>query len=118
MDVKVMPMVFSCSSFTSEGSIRYSRYWSTPTRRILSASRFISPQAASFSRCLIEDTARRFAIIRSAYIGAAVIAAILGMLGYFKAFPGSEVFLMNDRAVSTFKDPNITGPSISRRCCI
>jgi hypothetical protein len=59
---------------------------------------------------MTEDTARRFAIIRSAYIGAAVIAAILGMLGYFKAFPGSDIFLMNDRAVSTFKDPNITGP--------
>ena len=71
---------------------------------------YLAISGVIFAAVMTEDTARRFDIIRSAYIGAAVIAAILGMLGYFKAFPGSDVFLMNDRAVSTFKDPNITGP--------
>ncbi len=57
-----------------------------------------------------DDCARRFRILRAGYIPAAVIAALLGIAGYFKAFPGAEMFLMNNRAVSTFKDPNIFGP--------
>jgi O-antigen ligase len=57
------------------------------------------------------DCVRRLRILRAAYIPSAVIAALLGIAGYFKLFPGAEqMFLMNSRAVSTFKDPNIFGP--------
>lgn len=57
-----------------------------------------------------DDCVRRFRILRAGYMAAAVIAALLGIAGYFKLFSGAEMFLMNNRAVSTFKDPNIFGP--------
>ena len=47
---------------------------------------------------------------RAGLILAAVIASLLGMVGYFQLIPQYELFMMNNRAVSTFKDPNIFGP--------
>ena len=111
IDVKIMPMVFLLFVLQIGGvASLIPVLGDTDAQTFVIISIYLAASGIIFAAVLTEDTARRFAIIRSAYIGAAVIAAILGMLGYFKAFPGSEVFLMNDRAVSTFKDPNITGP--------
>jgi hypothetical protein len=111
VDVKIMPMVFLLFVLQVGGvASLVPVLGDKDAQTFVIISIYLAISGVIFAVVMTEDTARRFAIIRSAYIGAAVIAAILGMLGYFKAFPGSDVFLMNDRAVSTFKDPNITGP--------
>ena len=68
--------------------------------------------AALLWACLLgENTVARMASLRSAYILTAVIAAIVGMIGYFHAFPGAEDMLApGDRARGLFKDPNVYAP--------
>lgn len=65
---------------------------------------------AVFYAAIIEDSHRRLPLIFNAWTFAAVITATLGILGYFHAFPGSEVFTLYDRAKGAFQDPNVFGP--------
>ena len=63
-----------------------------------------------FYAAIIEDNAKRLVLIFNAWVFAAVITSLLGILGYFHAFPGSEVFTLYDRAKGAFQDPNVFGP--------
>jgi hypothetical protein len=63
-----------------------------------------------FASVVTADTMRRFSTYRNAVVFSAVIASVLGMIGYFQLIPQYELFMMNNRAVSTFKDPNGFGP--------
>ena len=65
---------------------------------------------AVFYAAIIEDSHRRLPLIFNAWAFAAVITSMLGILGYFHAFPGSEVFTLYDRAKGAFQDPNVFGP--------
>jgi O-antigen ligase len=50
-------------------------------------------------------------LIYNAYLWAAVFAAIVGIIGYFKLVPGADaLFTRHGRASGTFKDPNVFGP--------
>ncbi|QWW69058.1 O-antigen ligase [Rhizobium sp. WYJ-E13] len=63
-----------------------------------------------FYAAIIEDSHKRLPLIFNAWSFAAVITSLLGILGYFHAFPGSEVFTLYDRAKGAFQDPNVFGP--------
>lgn len=63
-----------------------------------------------FYAAIIEDGQHRLRLIFRAWVAAAVITSMLGILGYFHAFPGSEVFTLYDRAKGAFQDPNVFGP--------
>ncbi|QRM51159.1 O-antigen ligase family protein [Rhizobium sp. BG6] len=63
-----------------------------------------------FYAAIIEDSHRRLPLIFNAWTIAAVITSLLGILGYFHAFPGAEVFTLYDRAKGAFQDPNVFGP--------
>lgn len=65
---------------------------------------------AVFYAAIIEDRHSRLDLIFRAWVAAAVITSILGILGYFHAFPGAEVFTLYDRAKGAFQDPNVFGP--------
>jgi hypothetical protein len=75
--------------------------------------------AALMFACLFCDgNLRRLAVLRRAYLVAAVIASAAGYIGYFHLLPGSGIFLdLADsgsatftRVSATFKDPNVFGP--------
>ncbi|MGN7291594.1 O-antigen ligase family protein [Rhizobium sp. SAFR-030] len=66
--------------------------------------------SAVFYGAIVEDDHRRLKLIFQAWVAGAVITAILGILGYFHAFPGAEVFTLYDRAKGAFQDPNVFGP--------
>ena len=51
-----------------------------------------------------------YRLIFIAYVFAAVATALLGIAGYFHAFPGAEIFTRYDRAQGAFQDPNVFGP--------
>ncbi|RVC41827.1 hypothetical protein EN781_24650 [Mesorhizobium sp. M4A.F.Ca.ET.090.04.2.1] len=51
-----------------------------------------------------------YRLIFIAYVVSAVLTALLGIAGYFHAFPGAEVFTKYDRAAGAFQDPNVFGP--------
>ncbi|MEQ8479874.1 MAG: O-antigen ligase family protein [Hoeflea sp.] len=65
---------------------------------------------AMFFAAIIEADQRRLLLIFRAYLAGAIITALLGILGYFGAIPGGEVFTRYGRAMGAFQDPNVFGP--------
>ncbi len=70
---------------------------------------FLAITSIFYAAIVAQDTSRLH-VIRNAYISSALIVALLGILGYFHAFPGAEIFTLYDRAKGTFQDPNVFGP--------
>ncbi|MBP2560887.1 O-antigen ligase [Neorhizobium galegae] len=66
--------------------------------------------SAVFYAAIIENDHRRLNLIFKAWVIAAIITSLLGVLGYFNAFPGSHVFTRYNRAMGAFQDPNVFGP--------
>ncbi len=81
--------------------------------RFLATSFYLGLTAVLFACILSQDTMRRIATLRSAYIMSGVVASVLGTMGYFNLYfnfiPGFEVFSLNERAVAGFKDPDVLG---------
>jgi hypothetical protein len=81
--------------------------------RFLATSFYLGLTGVLFACIFAQDTMRRLATLRSAYVMAAVVATILGLLGWFSLtfnfLPGFEVFSLNDRPVAGFKDPDLFG---------
>ncbi|WP_454287451.1 O-antigen ligase family protein [Rhizobium arsenicireducens] len=75
----------------------------------LAVSTFLALTAVFFA-AIIEERHQRLRLIFHAWVAAAIITALLGVLGYFQAFPGAEVFTRYDRAKGAFQDPNVFGP--------
>lgn len=69
--------------------------------------------SAVFYAAIIEDRHQRLRLIFNAWVTAAVLTALLGILGYFGAIPGAENFTLYDRAKGAFQDPNVFGPFLS-----
>ncbi|RWQ30546.1 O-antigen ligase family protein [Mesorhizobium sp.] len=51
-----------------------------------------------------------YRVIFRAYVMSAVLTSLLGIAGYFHAFPEAEIFTRYDRATGAFQDPNVFGP--------
>ncbi|WP_245582487.1 O-antigen ligase family protein [Neorhizobium lilium] len=74
-----------------------------------SVSTFLALSAV-FYAAVVEADGRRLKLIFHAWVIAALITALLGILGYFNAFPGAHVFTRYNRAMGAFQDPNVFGP--------
>lgn len=72
---------------------------------------YLSLAAMTFACLLARHTEGRLNVLASAYVAAAFVAAVTGMMGYFN-IPGgaNELFTLYDRADGMFKDPNVFGP--------
>ena len=66
-----------------------------------------------FYAAIIEDNERRLKLIFNSWVVAALITASLGILGYFHAVPGFDIFTLYDRAKGAFQDPNVFGPYLA-----
>ena len=71
---------------------------------------FLTATALLYACALAEDTERRMKLLFAGYTAAAVIVAVVAILGYFQLFPGAEATLLYGRAKGTFNDPNVLGP--------
>jgi O-antigen ligase len=71
---------------------------------------FLTATALFYACALAEDTERRLKLLFAGYTAAAVIVAVIAVLGYFQLFPGADATLLYGRAKSTFNDPNVLGP--------
>jgi len=63
-----------------------------------------------FFAAVVEGRHQRLTLIFKAWVAAAIVTALLGVLGYFNAFPGAGAFTRYDRAMGAFQDPNVFGP--------
>lgn len=57
-----------------------------------------------------EAPQERMRMLMKAYIAAAVITALAGILGYLGLIPGADLFTRYGRAKGFFQDPNVFGP--------
>lgn len=65
---------------------------------------------AVFIAAVVEADDRLYRPVFIAWLAAAVPTAMLGILGYFHAFPGADMFTRHERAAGAFQDPNVFGP--------
>ncbi|UGY08270.1 O-antigen ligase family protein [Phyllobacterium pellucidum] len=65
---------------------------------------------AVFYAAIINANERILSMMFKAYILSAVCTSLLGILGYFDAFPGADIFTRYGRAMGAFQDPNVFGP--------
>ena len=75
----------------------------------VAVSYFLALSSVFFAIVILEEPARLRIIFR-AYVVAAFITTILGLIGYFHALPGFEIFTRYSRAMGAFQDPNVYGP--------
>ena len=74
-------------------------------------SLYLACAAILFAALLSHHVMPRIATICAAYILTAVITSCAGIVGYFSLFPHAhDLFTDYDRALGTFKDPNVFGP--------
>jgi O-antigen ligase len=78
----------------------------------IAVSTFLALSSVFFA-AIIEDNARLLPLIFRTLTVAAVITAMLGIIGYFHALPGFEIFTRYDRAMGAFQDPNVFGPYLA-----
>ncbi len=77
------------------------------TAQYFVTSLYMAAAAVFICFVITGDPMRRFGVIRNAWIWAAVIGSILGMIGYFKIAGMGPVWAPSWRAQGTFKDPNV-----------
>ncbi|MDZ7823723.1 MAG: O-antigen ligase family protein [Ahrensia sp.] len=65
---------------------------------------------AMFFAAIIAAKPERLKLIFAAYLAAALITGMLGILGYFGAIPGADLFTRFGRAKGAFQDPNVFAP--------
>jgi O-antigen ligase len=73
-------------------------------------SAFLAVTAVFYAAMLGVDTQRRLELVMRGYLAGALIAALVAVAAYFRAFGGiSDMFLLYGRARGTFNDPNVLG---------
>ncbi|MDA8870251.1 O-antigen ligase family protein [Rhizobiaceae bacterium] len=75
----------------------------------LAVSLFLGLSSVFWCAVVEADMGRLRTIMRG-YVAGATITALLGIGGYFGAFPGASLFTLYDRAMGAFQDPNVFGP--------
>ena len=112
VDRKVMPplfllLIWNVSGLVALLPVLYDREAVT----FMVISFYMAMTAIVFACLFANDSVRRLEIMRTAYILAGLIAAIIGIVGYFNLVPGAwENLTLYNRAKGTFKDPNVFGP--------
>jgi hypothetical protein len=83
-----------------------------PTDGILymATTTLLVASAIFFAAVIAPAPEERLRIIGKAYVAGAVVAALLGLAGYFHLFAGADIFTLYDRLRGPFKDPNVIGP--------
>ncbi|HKG00287.1 MAG TPA: O-antigen ligase family protein [Xanthobacteraceae bacterium] len=70
---------------------------------------YLGTTALFFAAMLGRNTQARLSLLLRGYSAAAALAALAGIVGYFRLLPGADLFLLYDRARGTFNDPNVLG---------
>lgn len=103
-----MPMLFFLILYNIGGAISMWPVSGLPdTKKFVIISVYMAATGIFVSNLVADDTERRMAIIKNAYVIAAVIATINGLIGYFNIGGMEATWAPLQRAQGTFKDPNV-----------
>jgi hypothetical protein len=112
-DATLSPLILTLFAFDAAGVIALIPYLDDSTSVSFTfISVYISLTTVLFAAMTAQNSLERMRAIRSGYVFAGMIAAILGLVGYFDLFGLSPYFTMYDggRASGPFKDPNVFAP--------
>lgn len=70
-------------------------------------SAYMAVTAVFFSFYISSDTEQRMLLFKNSYIIGAVIASLIGLIGYFNVGGLGQILSPIERAQGTFKDPNV-----------
>jgi O-antigen ligase len=109
----ITPLVVLIVTFNIGGMIAMTQMadlMNTPL--YLAVSLFLGFTAIFFA-AVTEADPRLFRVIFLSWVTAGVVTSVLGILGYFGAVPGAEMFTKFGRAAGAFQDPNVFGPYLT-----
>ncbi len=106
--VIVAPMIIYLILYNLGGFMSYLQVQDEPkTAMFVITSVYMAVSAVFLSFYMITDTERRFAVFKNGYIIGAVIASVIGLVGYFNIGGTGSYLSPIFRAQGTFKDPNV-----------
>ena len=109
----IAPLVVLLVTFNIGGMISMTQMenlMNTPL--YLAVSLFLAFTAIFFAAVTAADP-KLYRVIFLSWMTAAVVTSLLGILGYFGAVPGAEMFTKFGRAAGAFQDPNVFGPYLT-----
>ncbi len=105
-----MPMVLFMIAYNVGGGLSVLPVTGIPkTTQFVIVSIYMGISAIFIANVVADDTIKRIAVIKNAYIIAAVLGSIVGLIGYFNIGGMGETWAPILRAQGTFKDPNVLG---------
>jgi O-antigen ligase len=112
IDRRLLPLIWLLLLWNVGGAIALLPVIDQPkTIQYVGVSLFLAASAVMYAALFAQDTMARLTVLRRAYIAAAFIAVVIGIIGYFNLVPGAgAMFAEMGRANATFKDPNVFGP--------
>jgi O-Antigen ligase len=112
-DKAMVPLIVGLAVFNAGGLVALPPFvGERESVLFVATSIYIALTAVVFAAIVAKDPESRMATIRSGYAAAGLIAATLGVLGYFDVAGLGPLFTAYDstRASGPFKDPNVFGP--------
>ena len=105
-----LPLLVAMFLFATGGFLATSQMPDLSSGLIYMAVTFFLGLTSVFFASVIHDDMGRLRLVFRAYLAAAIITSLLGIIGYFGVVPGFEVFTRYSRAMGAFEDPNVFGP--------
>jgi hypothetical protein len=112
-DKTMAPLIVSLLVYSAAELLALIPYVDEPDSvRFAGITTYISFTTFLFAAIVAASPASRMETIRSGYVFAALVASLLGILGYFDIAGLGPYFTLydNTRAMGPFKDPNVFGP--------
>ncbi|PWK67494.1 O-antigen ligase family protein [Aminobacter sp. AP02] len=109
----ITPLVVLIVTFNIGGMIAMTQMENLMNTPLYLAVSLFLGFTAIFFAAVTEADPRLFRVIFLSWVISAVVTSVLGILGYFGAMPGAEMFTKFDRAAGAFQDPNVFGPFLT-----
>ena len=104
-----IPFAAMMTIYTLAGYLSLQPYWNEPLPRMfMFQSTYLLVTGFFFALFLAEKTIERAELCLKAYTASSMFASLAALLGYLGIF-GAGVFMAEERAQGTFKDPNVLG---------
>lgn len=109
----VMPLLVLLVLFNLGGLVSMSQMPDLGDAPLYIAVSFFLALIAVFFAAVLEARPHYFPLIFKAWVASACGTSLLGIAGYFGAFPGAGMFTVYGRAAGAFQDPNVFGPFLA-----